>query len=288
MRSFRKIPRAVQVKASSEWRAYFAGNALRQRPIPWRRGAGVSAAELSAIAGSLRAWQLGETSDGEHLLAAARAYAGKVNDPGFVDVVRLFIAEEQRHGKYLGRFLDLAGVERAASDWGDTLFRALRYALPSMEVWATPVVMVETHALIYYNAIRLATKSPVLRAICEQILADEIPHIQFQCERLAILHRRRAPWLRSLTMALHHVLFAGITIAIWCGHRHALAAGGYHFSKFWHSAWTKMRHAWRMMAPERYGWQDSRNYVVENIRCAMPVSVRNAASPVGADACIIS
>lgn len=233
MRSYRKIPRAevrlanmeVVVKTSAAWRAYFVANAGRQRPIPWHRGAGVSAAELSAIASSLRAWQLGETSDGEHLLAAARAYAVKAQDPDFVEVIRLFIAEEQRHGDLLGRFLDLAGVERAGSDWGDTLFRAMRYAFPSMEVWATPVVMVETHALIYYNAIRRATKSPVLRAICEQILADEIPHIQFQCERLAILQRRRSPWLRWLTMALHHVLFAGITIAIWCGHRTSLGGG---------------------------------------------------------------
>ncbi|MCI0683733.1 MAG: ferritin-like domain-containing protein [Gemmataceae bacterium] len=219
--------RDVHVKTSAEWLTYFAANASRQRMIPWRLGAGVSAAELTAIACSLRGWQLGETSDGAHLLAAARAYAAKVNDPGFVDVVRLFIAEEQRHGNYLGKVLDLAGVERAKSDWGDSLFRAMRYLLPSMEVWATPVVMVETHALIYYNAIRLATKSGVLRTICEQILADEVPHIQFQCERLAILHRRRPRWLRGLTMALHRVLFGGITIAVWLGHQQALKAGGY-------------------------------------------------------------
>ncbi len=205
------------VRNSLEWVAYFQQNAAELRVIPWESGANVTEAELSAIAASLRGWQLGETSDGSHLLAAARHYASAIGDPDFIDAVRFFIAEEQRHGGNLGHFLDLAGVERANSDWGDSLFRAIRYALPRMEVWATPVVMVETHAMVYYNAVRRATGSPVLRAICEQILADEVAHIRFQCERLAILHRRRPRWLHNVTMGLHRVLFAGIMVAVWMG-----------------------------------------------------------------------
>jgi hypothetical protein len=245
-----------EVSSSPEWFAYFTKNAARQRDIPWEQGACVSAAELNEIAASLRAWQLGETSDGAHLLAAAKNYAAKVGDPDFPEVVRLFIKEEQRHGGNLGRFLDLAGVERARSDWGDTLFRFVRYSFPSMEVWATPVVMVETHAMIYYHAIRCATRSPVLRRICEQILADEVAHIRFQCQRLAILHRRRARWLRALIVAAHRPMFAAVTLAIWAGHRRALRAGGYPFSRFWRAAWRRMRYAWRKMAPESYRWEE--------------------------------
>ncbi len=246
------------VRSSSEWIAYFEKNALARRPIPWESGAGVTAAEVSAIAASLRGWQLGETSDGSHLLAAAEHYSVSIGDPDFVDAVRLFIAEEQRHGRDLGRFLDLAGIGRAESDWGDRLFRTVRYARPRMEVWATPVVMVETHAMIYYSAIRRATRSPVLRGICAQILADEVPHIRFQCERLAILHRRRPRWIRALTMGFHRILFAGITLAIWVGHRRALRAGGYTFARFRRAAWGKMRVAWRKMDPGAYRWLESR------------------------------
>ncbi len=242
------------VRESSEWIEYFKENAATRRPIPWALGASVTEAERSAITASLRAWQLGETSDGAHLLAAARHYAQSIRDTHFVEAVRLFITEEQRHGADLGRFLDVAGVGRAESDWGDSLFRAIRYAWPRMEVWATPVVMVETHAMVYYNALRRATRSPVLRAICEQILADEVAHIRFQCERLAILHRRRPRWLRRLTMSLHRVLFVGITLAVWVGHRRALRAGGYSFSRFWRAAWSKMRFAWRIMSPVAYRW----------------------------------
>src|SRR5438874_9115726 len=145
---------AGRVRTTAEWLAYFRANAARLRPVPWRAGAEVTAAELSAIARSLQAWQLGETSDGRHLRRAAARYGARVGDPDYAAVVELFIREEQRHGELLGRFLDLAGVGRLQADWGDWLFRAVRYCLPNMETWTTPVVMVETLAMIYYNAVR--------------------------------------------------------------------------------------------------------------------------------------
>lgn len=234
-------------RTSEEWRDYFVANAKRQIAIPWHLGARATANELAEISDSLKGWQLGETSDGSHLLAAATNYAKKVGDPMFVEAVRLFIKEEQRHGRDLGRFLDLAGVPRAKSDWGDRLFRAMRYSVPSMEVWATPVVMVETHALVYYNAIRRATRSPVLRGICRQILRDEVAHIQFQCERLAILQSRRPRYLRLLTRLAHYVLFTGVTLAVWAGHRRAYRAGGIGFGRYWRTVWARMNLAWRVV-----------------------------------------
>jgi len=248
----------LTITTSAGWVDYFRRNACREREIPWKDGVALSAGELSEIMPSLRGWQLGETSDGSHLRAAARDYAARTGDPDFIEAVNLFIAEEQRHGNNLGRFLDSAGVGRAKSDWGDSLFRAIRYFLPLMEIWVTPVVMVETHAIVYYNAVRRATHSLVLQRICEQILADEVAHIRFQCERLAILHRRRAAWLRAITMASHRLLFAGITLAVWAGHRRALKAGGCSFGRFWGSAWSRMRYAWRLMAPETYAWESQR------------------------------
>ncbi len=245
----------LQMNTSAEWVEHFLVSERTERRFAWEKGAQVTPEEVAEIRDSLRAWQLGETSDGAHLMAAARLYAARVRDPRFIEAVRLFIREEQRHGENLGRFLDLAGVPRAKKDWGDSLFRAARYALRSMEAWVTPVVMVETHALIYYNAIRQATKSPLLRDICAQILIDEVPHIRFQCQRIAILHRHRASWLRRLTLALHRPAFAAMTMTIWLAHRRALRAGGYPFPKFWQSAWQKMDHAWKMMPPDLYDWE---------------------------------
>ena len=242
------------VRTSAEWVAYFRANAARLLAVPWESGAGVTADQLDRIAASLQAWQLGETSDGSRLMASARHHADQIGDPDYPDAVRLFIGEEQRHGAELGRFLDLAGVPRAKRDWGDAVFRAARHLRLRMEVWTTVVVMVETHALIYYAAVRRATGSVVLRSICRQILADEVPHLRFQCERLAILHRGRSRPLLALTLAVHRFLFTGITLAVWVGHRRALRAGGWTFGRFWRASWRKMHAAWRTADPWAYRW----------------------------------
>jgi hypothetical protein len=94
----------------------------------------------------------------------------------------------------------------------------------------------------------------MLRRICQQILRDEVPHIRFQCERLAIIHHRRGRVLWWMTSAMHRVLFVGITMAIWVDHRRALRAGGFTFRRFWRNAWARMGSAWRRMNPKAYRW----------------------------------
>jgi len=242
------------LRSSAEWIAYFEENATAWPSIPWERGAALTAAETAAVARSLQAWQLGETSDGRHLRTAAHRYAREQGDPAYARAVELFICEEQRHGAALGRFLDLAGIGRRRADWGDGLFRRVRYCITDMEVWTTPVVMVETMALVYYNAMRRATASPVLAMICRQILADEMPHLRFQCERLALLYRGRSRAAYCCTMALHRLLFLVIVALIWLGHRQALRAGGYTGRHYWRASWDRMRAAWRRMDPRRYNW----------------------------------
>jgi hypothetical protein len=133
---------------TAAWVDYFRTNAVTGRAIPWRSGAEVTDAERATIGRSLQAWQLGETSEGHHLRAAAVRYAERVGDADYPVAIELFIREEQRHGEMLGRFLDLAGIGRVKADWGDHLFRAARYWLTNMEAWTTPVVMVETLAMV--------------------------------------------------------------------------------------------------------------------------------------------
>lgn len=245
------------VWSSAEWVAYFRHNAANLLALPWDDGPGATAPELEPVLASLRAWQLGETSDGRQLTASAEAYAVETGDPDFVDAIKLFIAEEQRHGETLGRFLDLAGVPRKKWDWGDAVFRVFRHFLARIESWATVVLMVEVHALVYYAAVCRATPSPLLRRICAQLLRDEVPHIRFQCERLAAIRRTRGPVRGALTTAVERTLFAGVTLAIWAAHRGALRAGGLTFRRFWGAAWGRMRKAWRAADPRSYSSKGS-------------------------------
>jgi hypothetical protein len=154
----------------------------------------------------------------------------------------------------MGRFLDLAGLGRVTHDWGDRIFRALRYRRCDMEAWMTPVIVVEVLALTYFDAIRRATASPVLRAVCAQILADEVSHVRFQCERFAVLFCGRPVWRRRLAMTRLRGLFLAGTLAVWAGHRRALRAGGYGWRRYWRSAWGHAGRAWARMNPDRYQW----------------------------------
>src|SRR5262249_51142578 len=84
------IPRggaAPRAGTGGEWLAHFRAGAARQRPVPWEAGAGVGPGELACVAASLQAWQLGETSDGRHLRAAAARHAGRVGDPDYLAAV---------------------------------------------------------------------------------------------------------------------------------------------------------------------------------------------------------
>ncbi|MGL4553799.1 MAG: ferritin-like domain-containing protein, partial [Gemmataceae bacterium] len=248
-----RTERKPTVWTSAQWLDHFDANADLRRPIPWDQGAGLTEQERLTVGRSLQAWQRGESSDGRHLRAVADRHAELTADPAFRDVIERFIREEQRHGDLMGRFLDLAGLGRLDADWGDRVFRSMRHGSRDMAAWGTPVIVAEVFALIYFDALRKATGSPVLRLICAQILGDETPHIRFQCERFAILFRGR-PVYRRLSLLFQAALFFAAVFAVWAGHRRVLRAGGYGWGRFWSASWRAMGRAWSLMQPGRYRW----------------------------------
>jgi hypothetical protein len=250
-------PAKPRAWTSAEWVAYFRRNAGDRIPIPWDQSVPVSADELETLIRSLRSWQIGETSDGAHLRRAAARYAVRAGDPHFAEAMSLFVAEEQGHGELLGRFLDSIGVPRKRFDLGEFLFRMCRHGLTRVETNATVIVMVEVLAVLYYGGVRRATGSPVLRAVCGQLLRDEVAHLRFHGERLALLHRGRGRALGALTRAAHQAFFVVLVLAVWVGHRRALRAGGFTFGRYWSTAWARMRRAWRAMDPRTYTWTDA-------------------------------
>lgn len=219
------------IHTSAFWTEHFRRNLTLQR-IDWSSAPRLTEAEKSAILYSLKAWQLGETSDGRHLLAAAREHAARINDPGCVQAVELFIREEQKHGANLGRYIDRIGEQRAKSDWGDTLFRGVRYFNTSMELWTITVIIVESAAQVFYRALHDATHCPLLRQVCNDILIDEAHHIRFQNERLWTIFQCKGFYSRAMTLLLYSFLFFGTIHAVWAGHRRAFKAGGVDRSEF--------------------------------------------------------
>lgn len=236
---------------SDRWREYFRHNAQHLLAIPWEDGVNLTEEEREAVAASVQEFQLGESSEGKHFTGLAREYSDRTGDADYIHALRLFIGEEHRHARDLGRVLDLAGIPRTGYTWPDAVFRWLRHRA-GLELSIGVLVTAEIIAKVYYRALREATGSAVLRVLCDQILADEVQHVRFQCERLAILRARRsraAVWAKGF---LQSTFFAGTCWVVWLKHRRALRKGGFTYRSFRRAARGEMRDAVRLMNPRSY------------------------------------
>lgn len=235
---------------SQFWIDHYQENLTKQR-VDWSIDPLLSPAERASILYSLKAWQLGETSDGSQLLAAARKYATRNNDPAYVEAIELFIKEELKHGSNLGKYIDAIGEQRSKKDWGDTLFRQVRYLFTSMELWTITVIIVESAAQIFYQALHDATKCQLLRSICRDILIDEAHHIKFQNERLAIIFSKKGFYNKAVSLLFYSLLFFGTIHLVWLGHRKIFKAGGVDFSGFMRGMYYKFFSSMRFLHGEK-------------------------------------
>jgi hypothetical protein len=221
------------------WRLHYERNARSLLDIPWESGADATPAELAAIARSLQEFQAGERSEGRHLIHLARDYATRSGDADYLLAIRLFIAEEQRHARDLGRFLTLNGIPLLETTFTDTVFRRLRNLVPSLEVSIGVLITAEIIAKVYYAVLREATQSAVLRRLCDQILRDELFHVEFQAQQLARLRAGRSRAAAAVTRAAQRLLYAGTVLVVWLLHRPAIRRGGLTALQWWTSCWRE-------------------------------------------------
>ena len=231
---------------SSYWINHFKENLTKQR-IHWQMPE-VSSAEKQAILYSLKAWQKGETSDGCHLKAATLKYSRRIKDPDYYHAIELFIKEEQKHGENLGKYIDLLGEKRLRFDLGDYLFRMVRYFATSMEIWTITVIIVESAAQVFYQALKDATECRLLKDICTDILIDEAYHITFQQERLAQIFANKGFVRFHLAIVMYYILYRFTRKAIWLGHAKAFKAGGVTKEKFYNLMELKLQKIFHAVA----------------------------------------
>jgi len=221
------------MKTSSTWIGHFKANALQQR-VDWTLKPAITITETEKILHSLQAWQLGETSDGSHLIRAASMYAKKIKDPDYLEAVKLFIKEEQKHGNNLGMYLDAIQQPRIKKDWGDSLFRKIRYFNTNMEIWTLAVITVESAAQVFYQALKNATNCSLLKQVCTDILIDEAYHIDFQTERMAILFNSKSNSGKLFSRYFYTLFFFATSLVVWFAHKKLFKAGGTGFKKYIH------------------------------------------------------
>lgn len=185
--------------------------------------------ENNELADSLRQFQLGESSEGAHLLHFARQFGTRYEDPWLGEAMALFIEEENRHASWLGEFLRAQGEPLLGRHWLDAVFRWVRKPL-GFGLMVSVLVAAEIIAVPYYSAVRKATGSRWLQAICSRLLRDEAQHLRFQASNLARVWRE---WRLFGVLRWLHATFLLLTcIAVWWDHGKVLRKGGYPFWRF--------------------------------------------------------
>lgn len=225
----RSVPGASD--RTADWLTYFRLNRENLMTLPWECDYQLTDAEKTTIAHSISHFQLGESSEGAHLMRLSRDYAERVGDCHWVEVMKLFIGEEQRHAKDLGQLMQAQGLPLAQKHWSDTWFRKAR-RLVNLEVALIVLLTAEVVATIYYPALGEATRSPLLHRLCQQIHRDETHHVQFQTESLHHIWQSHPHWRRVFTQLCFRVFFRATLVVVWVNHAPVLRAVGYSFTQF--------------------------------------------------------
>ena len=98
---------------SSRCASHFRAKRLASPPpFPWHHPYRLSPEERTAIANSIAQFQLGESSEGHHLIARAQQWAASSGDHALVEALREFITEEQRHSRWLAVVMGQNGIPK--------------------------------------------------------------------------------------------------------------------------------------------------------------------------------
>ena len=208
-----------------EWLEFFRENDKHRLQIDFSQETTLSDDTKALILPSISAFQVGEHSDGLHLLKAAEAFASLFDEPAYPNVMKLFIKEENFHSSYLGEFMRYHDLPLRKSNFLDRTFRRLRKRADIRSEVVT-LVTAEIVALSYYSALSDATDSPALKRICTQMLHDELPHVIFQSYTIG--HFKQSRWLKFK----RHFLMRATTRAVWTAYGNVFRAAGWTYSKF--------------------------------------------------------
>jgi hypothetical protein len=213
-----------------QWLEYFQWNSEEPDTFPWQARETLSPLERMRIAKSIATFQLGENSEGSALLKFARDYGDRAGIAILPLVTAFFVQEERKHSELLARFMEKHGIPPRASDWTDAVFRRLRRPF-GFEVSVSVLITAELIALVYYRALREATSSRLLRALCNKILDDEKAHVEYESSLIRFAQERGGFATRVWRLG-QRFLFAVTVAIVYREHGAVLRAGGYPWAKF--------------------------------------------------------
>lgn len=208
-----------------KWLTHFRENDKERLQLDFSEEPVLTPEQRKLIFKSIKAFQMGEHSDGVYLAELAGKFEKEYNEPYYAETMNLFIKEENFHSAYLAWYLKHHDEPKAKKNKLDKTFRNLRHDGKLFTEIAV-LVTAETIALSYYSALgnvadQIGSKD--LRAICNQMLHDELPHIVFQTYTLSHFGNKKA---------FRHFVMGCTTTAVYLMYGKLLKAGGYNYKKF--------------------------------------------------------
>lgn len=211
---------------SFDWVEYFKYNNAHLISLDYSINDELNRGQKRLIFPSIKAFQIGEGSDGAHLTSVVKAFAKKTNYTAYPEIMRWFIIEENRHSQTLKAFLDAYGEECVEKLWIDNIFRVLR-KLMGIECEVIVLVTAEMIALSYYDALADATESVLLKDICKQMLHDELMHIVLQSDTLNRISSGRTEIINMLSRFVRKFLMSVTSSIVWREYKGVFIKSGY-------------------------------------------------------------
>ena len=214
-----------------QWVKYFKFNNAHLFKLDFNNDHELSGREKRLIAPSIRAFQIGEGSEGEHLKKAVRKFAKKTGYQEYPEIMKWFIMEENRHSITLKKYMEIYQIETIGSLWIDHIFRLLRKMM-GIECEVIILVTAEMIALSYYTALANATNSALLKTICRQMLNDELKHVVLQSDTLFRISKNRNEAVNVLVRCIRKEIMRMTSLTVWLMYRDLFKKGHYTYEMF--------------------------------------------------------
>lgn len=214
-----------------DWIKYFEYNNSHLLKIDFNNSRELSEDEIKLITPSIRAFQIGEGSEGRHLTKCVKKFSIKTGYKEYKTIMKWFVLEENRHSQTLKKYMDIYHIEPAKKLWIDNVFRLLR-KLMGLECEIIVLVTAEMIALSYYTALSHAVNSEVLSIICQQMLNDELKHVVLQSATLHRISVGRYNTINHLIRFMRKIIMRSTVFVVWHKYKALFLRGNYPYKKF--------------------------------------------------------
>lgn len=214
-----------------DWIKYFEYNNAHLLKLGFENNKELLEEEKELITPSIKAFQIGEGSEGKHLSKVVKSFAIKRNYEEYIEIMNWFILEENRHSQTLKKYMEIYDIEPTPKLWIDNIFRTLRKMM-GLECEVIILVTAEMIALSYYTALSNATNSKLLKTICKQMLNDELKHVVLQSNTLHRISKRRNKIINSLVRGIRRLVMSITAFVVWHKYKRLFINGGYPYKVF--------------------------------------------------------